>query len=418
MKIVKSKKRLRIVKSQKSFQRFFVFLLPVLSILLQWVSVAGINFSWILSIYLMVIIFIKVRFVFSRNISTLIFFIAVVTPFLNFLFGNASSFNISLYISVLTGVVLMLYVSLLEESLYYLLLKGGLFACILFAIWGIYEVITGHYILSTHEFFTQGMNWNNTHYPVAAFPNTNDIAQFLVMLFPISSFSLLKKNKLAWVIVASIVFFVVYASGSRLCMISFVVVWFITLCMKLVMDNKVDILLKYIFFILAICVGLFIVDAKTGLVTSVIKNFLVISINADYYAGRTEIYDAVLETALKLPLGGFGSAYEAYYMPPHNLFLFIMCDYGWIPALLFAFLLLTFALSFLKGMKNDRDNLDMFLMFSSLCMFPILSCVSSTNEQRKIVWMILGVMLNRYYYLKSGKHRVDKMKKRECVTRI
>ncbi len=404
---------MRLVISTRKIKEFFVFLLPALSILLQWVSVAGINFSWLLSVYLMFTLLMNGRYVFSKKIPTLILLIAVVIPLFNFWLGNASSFNISLYISVLTGVVFMLYISSLNDSLYYLFLKGGLFACVLFAVWGIYEVVTGHYILSNHEYFTQGMNWNNTHYPVAAFPNTNDIAQFLVMLFPVSSFSLLKKNKLAWAITTILVFFVVYASGSRLCMISFVIVWLLTLCMKLVMNNKADIVFKLILFIAAICVGLFVVDARTGLVTSVIENFLIVNSNADYYTGRSEIYNTVFATALKLPFGGFGSAYEAYYMPPHNLFLFIMCDYGWIPVLLFVFLLLKFAVSFWEGMKHDLDNLNMFLLFSSICVFPILSCISSTNEQRKIVWMILGIMLNRYYYLKSEKHLIDNTQKRE-----
>jgi len=328
-------------------------------------------------------------------------------PLINFLFGKAQSFNITLYISIVTGVVFLLYVVSLENDLFIKFLNGSLTACILFSIWGEYEVVTGHYILSNNVVFTEGLNWNNTHYPIAAFPNTNDIAQFLVMLFPISSYSLLKKNKVVWAIATILVFGVIYASASRLCMMAFVIIWFITLSIKLLLENRAKSFIKLLMTVFAICICLSILEAETGLVTSVIINFMKVDSNAAYYGARSDIYSTVFNTALKLPFGGFGSAYEVYVMPPHNLFLYILCDYGWIPALLFVSLLIMLAVIFFKQMRRAPHDLQYYLLFSSLCMFPVLSCVSSTNEQRKIIWMILGIMINRYYYLKSRKHIVD-----------
>ena len=95
-------------------------------------------------------------------------------------------------------------------------------------------------------------------------------------------------------------------------------------------------------------------------------------------------------------LGGFGSAYSANDFPPHNFLLFVLCDYGWIAAILLIVVLLKFGFKYYRFASLKRDDLFVILLLSTLILFPVLSSVSSTNEQRKIIWIVLGIFMNQY----------------------
>lgn len=392
-----------------------IFLLPTFTIVLQWVTIAGINLSWLLSGFLLISLLTKRNWILQKNIPLLFCLIFLISPFFTFLFGRATLFNLSLYISIATGVIYFLYISTLECDMFEKFMFGGLFSCVLFAIWGCYEIFTGNYILSNHEIFTQRPTWNGMHYPIAAFPNTNDIAQYLTLLFPMVSFIILKKSKLAWGISSVLVFFVIYASGSRLCMMCFLGIWGLSLFWKFLSDRRANTLLTIIMLTILIVIGLLVVDAKTGIVTTVLKQFLVVDTGADYYSGREEIYANVLAVAARLPLGGFGSAYSANDFPPHNFLLFVLCDYGWFAAIFLIVVLLKFGFRYFRVASLKRDDLFIILLLSTLILFPILSSVSSTNEQRKIIWVVLGIFMNQYLcYGEDGKkdhamlHKVDR----------
>lgn len=389
-----------------------IFLLPTFTIVFQWITIAGINLSWLISGVLLISLITKRNWILQKKIPLLVFLIFLISPFFTFLFGRATSFNLSLYISIATGVIYFLYVSTLEHDMFEKFMFGGLFSCVLFAIWGCYEIFTGTYILSNHEIFTQRPTWNGMHYPIAAFPNTNDIAQYLTLLFPMASFILLKKNKLAWGISSALVFFVIYASGSRLCMMCFLGVWGLSLFWKLMSDRRAKTLLTICFIAILLVIGLLIVDAKTGMVTTVLQQFLVVDTGADYYSGREEIYADVLGVAARLPLGGFGSAYSANDFPPHNFLLFVLCDYGWFAALFLIVVLLKFGFRYFSVASQKRDDLFIVLLLSTLILFPVLSSVSSTNEQRKIIWMVLGIFMNQYLcYREVGRKDHAMMRK-------
>lgn len=384
------------VLSRSKTKEKCIFLLPTLTIVLQWITVAGINLSWLISGVLLISLLTKRNWILKKNIPLLFCLIFLISPFFTFLMGRATSFNLSLYISIATGVIYFLYISTLETDMFEKFMLGGLFSCVLFAIWGCYEIFTGNYILSNHEIFTQRPTWNGMHYPIAAFPNTNDIAQYLTLLFPMASFVLLKKHKLVWGISSLIVFFVIYASGSRLCMMCFFGIWGLSLFWKLMSDKRPKTLLTIIMIGILIAIGLVIVEAKTGIVSTVLAQFLVVDTGADYYSGREEIYADVLAVAARLPLGGFGSAYSANDFPPHNFLLFVLCDYGWIAAILLIVVLLKFGFKYYRFASLKRDDLFVILLLSTLILFPVLSSVSSTNEQRKIIWIVLGIFMNQY----------------------
>lgn len=384
------------VLSRSKTKEKCIFLLPTLTIVLQWITVAGINLSWLISGVLLISLLTKRNWILKKNIPLLFCLIFLISPFFTFLIGRATSFNLSLYISIATGVIYFLYISTLETDMFEKFMLGALFSCVLFAIWGCYEIFTGNYILSNHEIFTQRPTWNGMHYPIAAFPNTNDIAQYLTLLFPMASLVLLKKHKLVWGISSLMVFFVIYASGSRLCMMCFFGIWGLSLFWKLMSDKRPKTLLTIIMIGILIAIGLVIVEAKTGIVSTVLAQFLVVDTGADYYSGREEIYADVLAVAARLPLGGFGSAYSANDFPPHNFLLFVLCDYGWIAAILLIVVLLKFGFKYYRFASLKRDDLFVILLLSTLILFPVLSSVSSTNEQRKIIWIVLGIFMNQY----------------------
>ncbi len=379
----------------------FIFLLPTLTIVLQWIKIAGINLSWLISGLLLISLLAKRNWILQKKIPLLFCLFFFISPFCTFFLGQATSFNLSLYISIATGVIYFLYVSMLEHDMFEKFMLGGLFSCVLFAIWGCYESFTGNYILSNHEIFTQRPTWNGMHYPIAAFPNTNDIAQYLTLLFPMVSLILLKRSKLAWGISSILVFYVIYTSGSRLCMICFLGIWGLSLFWKLLSDRRAKTLLTIILITILIIIGLLVVNAKTGIVTTVLEQFLSIDTNADYYSGRGDIYADVLAVAAKLPLGGFGSAYTANDFPPHSFLLFVLCDYGWLAAIFLIVVFLKFGFRYFRAASLKRDDWFIVLLLSTLILFPILSSVSSTNEQRKIIWMMLGIFMNQYLCYKE-----------------
>lgn len=384
------------VPARSKTKENLIFLLPTLTIVFQWISIAGINLSWLISGVLLISLLTKRKWILQKTIPLLFCLIFLVSPFLTFSFGIAPSFNFSLYISVAAGVIYFLYISTLETGLFKKFMLGGLFSCVLFAVWGCYEIFTGEYILSNHDIFTQRPTWNGMHYPIVAFSNTNDIAQYLALLFPISSYFLLRRHKFAWGVSSVLVFFVIYASGSRLCMICFVGVWGLSLFWKLMSDKRPKTIVTIMMIMLLIVIVLLVVEAKTGIISTLLDQFLVVDTSENYYSGREEIYTDILAVSARLPLGGFGSAYCANDFPPHNFLLFILCDFGWFAAIIFVVVLIKFGFKYYHVASLKRDDLFLVLLLSTLVLFPILSIVSSANEQRKIVWLMLGIFMNQY----------------------
>ena len=176
----------------------------------------------------------------------------------------------------------------------------------------------------------------------------------------------------------------------------FLGIWGLSLFWKLLSDRRANTILSIIIIAILIVIGLLVVEAKTGIVTKVLNQFLVVNTGADYYSEREEIYADVLAVAAKLPLGGFGSAYTANDFPPHNLLLFVLCDYGWFAAIFLIVVLMKFGYRYFRAASLKRDDLFNILLLSTLIVFPILSRVSSTNEQRKIIWIVLGIFMNQH----------------------
>ncbi len=377
-------------------KNIFNFILPVLVFLTQWFSFAGINLSWVLSILLLLLVVKKLPQLTRNNYILLFAVIVLVCPIANLIFSKSETLMYSLYISIVTGLVFMLYILSLNHDTYEAFVRGVVFSCILFALWGLFEIHTGNYLVYQHEYFTVRLNAYGKHYPGVLFTNTNDLAQYLVLIFSLVFGYLWKKNKVVSVITSVAILLCAYHAGSRLSMICLVLFFALSLLFKMLFVRNTKGVIGLISAVLAISVVLIIVESRTGMVSFIIDNYLVVDSTADYTTGRSAIYAKLIDAAKTLPLGGFGTSYSVNTMPPHNLFLFILCDYGWIPAILFVVLLIKMFATFWRSSKHNTNDMIVFTL-ASLCIFPIMSCISSTNEQRKVIWLFLGMILRIYF---------------------
>lgn len=382
-------------------RELLAFLLPSAAILSQWFSVAGINISWLLYILLFLLVFLRHRMLFSNG-GLLVFVAAVVgLPPLTYVFGIAPSFSVGLYFSQITGMVVMLFICLMDDVEDKAFMRGVLFSCILFTAWGIYEVLTGHYVLFSNDAFFR-YNWVGMHYPGVAFANTNDLVQYLVLLYPISGYLLLKRAKWLFASLAVAVVFVAFQAGSKLGMIAVVVTLMFAYAIGMITSGKKERNIRMFLLGVGILLALLTFDAFTGVVSAVVDNFFVIDTSADYYTGRDDIYTPLLGFALTHPMGGFGSAYVATEMAPHNLLLYVLCDYGWIPCGVVVVVVFKMAWFVLKKARESEGDAFWCLMLAALCLFVLTSSISSCNEQRKAVWIFLGICVRNVYLAPYG----------------
>lgn len=396
-------------KKSLTFQEIFAFILPSFIILSQWISVAGINLSWCLYVLLFGIIFLRYKMLFKHaGILTVAGAIAFF-PILTYVFGIAPSYNVSLYFSIMTGLVVFLLIFIMSNNEYDAFMWGVVFSCVLFALWGIYEVFTGHYILFSNEALFRA-NWVGLHYPGVAFANTNDLVQYLVLLYPISAYLLLKKNKVIFGFLTIAVVFVTFQADSRLGMIAICAILCIAFVISMFTSGRTVKIGKMLLLGLFIVIALWIYDVRTGVVSSIFENFLVVDTNADYYTGRGDIYKPLIQFAFYHPFGGFGSAYLATENVPHNLMLYILCDYGWIPCLAAVIFIVKMTLFGAKKAKEQGGDAFWCLLLAAMCLFIVTSSISSSNEQRKAVWMFLGICARNVYNVSHGGGEILKGK--------
>lgn len=378
-------------------QSAFAFLLPVAIILSQWISIAGINFSWLLYIALFCFMFFRVDMI-RKNPGFAVFLVIIaVTPIVGFPLGIANNFDFNLFFSLLTGFATLFFICSMSQKEYSSFMKGLMLSCFLFAVWGCYEIFTGHYILFSNDAFFK-RNWAGLYYPGVAFANTNDLVQYLVLFVPISICSVLDKHKLVAIPLVLMTVFVIYQADSKLGMISFFIILFISYILNLL---KIKDFGKSISRIIIICsvvfVALLILELITGAISSIFENFLLIDSQGDYFTSRAYIYENLVEFIFTHPLGGFGSSYNVTGITPHNLLLFIFCDFGWIPGIAFVFAIVRMSVFTWKKTREQNCSFLWFVLFSALCVILLTTSISSCNEQRKAVWMFLAICIRNVY---------------------
>lgn len=388
---------MRIRKGTFSFKEIFAFALPTATILTQWLSVFGVSISWLLYIAVFALLLFRHHKLLRHVGIMLISAAVVILPFANYLLGIATAFPFSLYFSLITGMSMFLFICSMDSREYSAFMKGVLFSCVLFTVWGIYEIFTGNYLFFSNEALLV-KNWMGLNYPGVAFANTNDLVQYLVLLFPCVSHFLLKSSKLIYVVSFAAVIFVIFHASTKLGMIAFCLIPLLAYITDMAFQKNARSIIRLLLIAAGVIVVLIIVDLTTGIVSSIFKGFMVVDSDADYYVGRSQIYSDLIKFGLTHPLGGFGSAYSAAEMVPHNLFLYILCDFGWLAAIIFITLLFrTIAYTLQRAKAGGEDKKFWLLLFAALCMFAFTSSISSCNEQRKAVWMFLAICIRNIF---------------------
>ena len=374
-------------------KRFILLLLPTLILLFQWIDIGGLKASWALYVILFISCVMHTKTVALRGPILAIGIIVVSFPLLTFKLGIAEHFNTNLYFSLLTGFLLTVYVLTLYEDDFNCFLKGCVLSCFIFSLWGIYEIFTGNYIFFNTTWFLQFKNMFLMYYPGVVFSNPNDVAQYLTMLYPLA-FLVLEKRKMCICILGVLSFFVIMNSESRISMICFVIsILLIYSCIT--GKNKRNRFLMMLGVGLVMIVAIMYFENKYGLLSNITENFLSISKTGDYYTGREIIYSNLIQYAFHNPFGGFGSAYVLQSMPPHNLFLYILCDFGIVPCILFCVFIVSIIIRLLRcSVRLSSKSISIFMIIAII--FPIMACASSCNEQRKIVWLVMSIIYRVY----------------------
>lgn len=376
--------RLRIDNS--SLYKGFIILLPSLIILSQFFRVGPINVSWLLYIIIGLLVCKKGSLIINNPLLVSITVVVVLYPLISFFWSPVTKFESSLYFSLLTGLFFLLFVATISTDYVPSFMYGCYVSCLLFSVWGVYEAITGNYLLFHNPDFVNRLNPFGLHYPGVAFANTNDLAQYLAMLTPVVFAYILQngrfimKSLVVFTVVCDV--FTIYHCHAHLAMISLVMSLAIIAFFYFIKNVRRPWLWGLL--VLAI-IGFICIAYKTNLIMKLYSELTLVDSKNIHFTEREKIYWDLYHAFLNHPMGGFGNAYNT--APPHNLFLYILCDFGLIIGILFVALLVFIVVRMFK----QRKSMVCIGILSAMIVFPFTSSISSGNEQRKIVWLVLGL---------------------------
>lgn len=386
--------------SNINIKKFLILLVPMLICVFQKITIINIRLSWLLYLILLCLNICKKE---KSKLQLFIIFIISVYPLLYFS-KSTEGFNYSLYFSLLTGLTVLYFISNLNKDLFEFFMYGCFLSCLIFSFWGCFEIFSGRYLLFSNEEFIMELNLFGFHYPGVVFPNINGLAQYLAILSPLSSIFILrsqininKRKLLISIIISNLIsLFVIINTFSFLGIISFIgeyIVFFVykVSTLPFIKAFNIRIFKKHKIYCISLLVVLFIVLLILfNIMITKIKPYISIT-------ERGQLYIDLFQLSLKHPLGVFGIA-EKELSSTHNLFLFILCDFGYVWALLFIILLIKLCFVFSKD--NFHNDSIFVVLFALLLFLPFTSSIASVNERRKITWIFFGICI---YYLKENK---------------
>lgn len=377
-----------------------IFIFPFATFIGPHLSISRINLSNLFSLLLMVIIFkqlLKGRFINIKGY--IVFFIFMIIYSLStIIWSKYSTIGLSIFFPLVTGYIAMTFVASLDNNNLNFFIKSISLFTYFILIVSLYEIFLGNYILFDNSNFIYVSNKYGFHYPGVAFANPNDLAQYLVCVVPIilaKQFD--EKKTLLPIFIILLTIFILFNTNSRLSVISFFIImliyFLVFLCKNKVLLKRGFFSLGFLYLIIIFITTLGINFKQFGL----LDNFLLINTSMDYFTGRSVLYAEAFNLGMQnLLLGsGLGGSYAVTIIGTHNMFLFIFSDLGIIFATGFVlFLVLLFLKLFSYRKLKLLDYHLASLMLALLVTFPIISSMSSANEQRKIIWIILGLMLS------------------------
>lgn len=361
---------------------FFIFIGP-------YIGIGNINLGNIYSLILMGYFFydfINKKYTFNKN-YIIIIYVVLLYAFSSIIWGKYSYIGIKIAIPLITCFFSMTFLAGLNKYEFDLFMKNFNIFTKLVIILALIEVLTGKYIIFNNINFINTLNVYGYYYPGVFFVNPNDLGQFIVISVPICFYKEETNFKRILLLISSI--FILTNTSSRMAMISFFI--FILFFSVKTFNIKRRLNVKYILaFIILISIIAIIFNQF-----SIFEDFLNISTKESYFTIRENIYSDVYDLWKNNFLfgSGLGGSYYISGIGTHNLFLFILADLGMISAfiLILAFIILIFNI-IKKVRKKSLVKLKVGII-SIWMSFPLVSSISSANEQRKIIWILIGITL-------------------------
>jgi O-antigen ligase len=379
--------------------RLLITIFPFATFMGPYINFFGINFSNIFSLILCIFTLKSILKMKFKNILVYIsfFFFMILYALGSLIWGKYNIVGLSIILPLIAGFVAMTFIALLNKDELQLFIKSISFFTITVFIIALLEIFTGKYLFFNNIDFINRANRFNLHYPGVTFTNPNDLAQFLLVGFPILVFKYIevKKQLIKAIVLLFISIFIMINADSRLALISSVLIiaFFINLFMsnslKKIREVMLIIIISLIFIGILSFIGVNISNFN------ILNNFLKIDITQGYFSARATIYIEVIKLALdNFIFGtGLGGSYSVNLMPPHNMFLFIFADFGVLFATGFIIVLISAFLRLYKLRNNIIFGCHFNMIICSIfIIFPIFSSISSGNEQRKIIWVFMGLV--------------------------
>lgn len=397
------------------FMKLLIFIFPYATFIGSYINISGINISNLYSVVLLIFVFkslLGIRYKFIKWYVGFLF-VMIIYATASLIWGKYSAIGDSIILPLITGFVAMAFISALNKNQFQLFLKSISFFTIVVLVMAMIEVFKGKYLFFNNVDFIYRKNLFNLNYPGVFFANPNDLAQYLLVGFPILTFGLFEKYKLKVVpiFIFLVTLIVLFNTESRLSLICTVVIVILYMLFSVSYKGKNTRGTLVLFGLTALFIIILNYFGFNFSQYHIIDNFLKVDSTQGYYTDRSSIYNDVFDLGLNNIIfgSGLGGSYYISQLGTHNMFLFIFADLGsffavgFIVVLIMAFVTL-YKYKYIQIFEWQLGTVILLL----LIIFPFFSCMSSGNEQRKIVWVALGLI---FATINNYKIYLNKLKK-------
>lgn len=380
------------------FIKIVIIIFPFSIFMGPFINIFDIKISNLYSLVLCAVVLKNLLKMRLGNISGYVsfFFVMILYAYSSMIWGNYGDTGKLLIFPLITGFLAMVFVASLNEQEFKLFIKSlSIFTVVILTL-SLIEIYTGKYIMFENVDFIYRTNVYQLHYPGVAFANPNDLAQYLLVGTPLLVFEIFerRRNVIIPIVLFILTIFVLLNADSRLAIISMVIIGVTYISSSMVSKGK-----RLIHLLLAVGAAIVIINALpySGIELSVYNVFDMFKVDSSqgYFTARSDIYLNVLELGIDNVIfgAGLGASYAVSLLGTHNLFLFIFADLGLLFAAGFVVLLVKAFITVFKYRNIQVCGWHMgSVVLSILIIFPLFSSMSSGNEQRKIVWIALGIV--------------------------
>ncbi|MBM7095681.1 O-antigen ligase family protein [Bacillus sp. H-16] len=227
----------------------------------------------------------------------------------------------------------------------------------------------------------------------------------LVSIYALRDISIIK-YKLLWILICFSSFIIIFIYGSRGPLVGLLIFIFIILFL----DVKANFFKKMFIFLILILgyIYTFIYDGFLKILDFIyfelnLQTYSIIKLKvmverglAESSSGRDYLYESFFEQIKSNPIfgSGIGITQEVWGVTPHNLFLQIMLEFGFVGLVIFIGL---GGLAFYFLARIRRVNNDLFLLISIIFSVSVgRLLVSSDIWLRQELWLFISILINAF----------------------